>query len=152
MSYNRKYMIDRILNGEDTSEIENENELRESKKPTLPRGVVMKRARDLYHDLAPILFDMGALEVIDGPTLTLMLIHYGIAAEAAKKIREEGLTDIDEQGVVRKSPLLQILRDATQQYRQLSKQFPISPKIRKQLKMDSYFIKAMEENDMFSDI
>jgi P27 family predicted phage terminase small subunit len=95
---------------------------------------------------------MDALEIIDGPTLTLMLIHYGIAAEAAKKIREEGLTDIDEQGIVRKSPLLQILRDATQQYRQLSKQFPISPKIRKQLKMDGYFIKNLEDDDPFSDI
>jgi P27 family predicted phage terminase small subunit len=152
MSNRNRLTVEALLNGDDPAEIEEDNELRQSKKPTLPRGVVMKRARDLYHELAPILYDMDALEIIDGPTLTLMLIHYGIAAEAAKKIREEGLTDIDEQGIVRKSPLLQILRDATQQYRQLSKQFPISPKIRKQLKMDGYFIKNLEDDDPFSDI
>jgi|SRR6056297_2851181 len=145
-------MRNAILNGEDPKKVE-DNELRKSKKPTLPRGVVMKRARRMYKKISDILFDMGALEVIDGPTLTLMLIHYSIAVEAAKQIREQGLTDYDEQNVERKSPLLQILRDSTQQYRQLSKQFPVSPKIRKQLKLDGYFMKELEEDSgPFSDL
>lgn len=150
MKYNTE--MEAILAGANPEEVEI-NDKRKSRKPKLDEEAVMEEAKRLYGKLAPILFDMGALEIIDEPTFNLMLIHYSVARQAAKEIKEKGLTDIDEQGVERKSPLLQILRDATTNYRQLAKQFPMSTKIRKQLDMEHYFLKEIEEDkDPFSDL
>ena len=109
------------------------------KMPKKPRGVLLKEARRVWEDIAPTLFKMGALESIDYPTFSIMLEHYALAIRAAETIREEGLFRFDENGVQRKHPAAQVLRDNSQQYRQYIKEFGLSPKARENMKLNNYF-------------
>ncbi|MFN2363171.1 MAG: phage terminase small subunit P27 family [Halarsenatibacteraceae bacterium] len=124
--------------------VKNEKKEKAKKKnkremPKKPRGVLLKEARQVWNDIAPILFDMGALDSIDYPTFAIMLEHYALAIRAAETIREEGLFRFDENGVQRKHPATQVLRDNSQQYRQYLKEFGLSPKAREALNLDHYF-------------
>ena len=107
--------------------------------PKKPRGVLLKEARRAWNELAPVLHDMGALEKVDYPSFVMMLEHYALAVRAAKKLRKEGLFRLDENGVERKHPATQVLRDNSQQYRQYIREFAVSPRARKTLNLDHYF-------------
>lgn len=119
------------------------NKFKQREQPKKPRGVLLKVARQAWNELAPVLYDMGALEKVDFPTFAIMLEHYALTVKAAETIREEGLFRYDENGVQRKHPATQVLRDNSQQYRQYVKEFALSPRARKALNLDKYF----ENND-----
>ena len=124
---------------EEKKEKKEVNKFKHRKQPKKPRGVLLKEARQAWNDLAPVLYDMGALEKIDFTTFAIMLEHYALAIRAAQTIREEGLFRRDENGVQRKHPATQVLRDNSQQYRQYIKEFALSPRSRKALNLGSYF-------------
>lgn len=122
------------------------NKFKQRGLPKKPRGVLLKEARQAWNELAPILYDMGALEKIDYTTFSIMLEHYALAIRAAETIRKEGLFRRDENGVQRKHPAAQVLRDNSQQYRQYIKEFALSPKARQALKLDTYFGSDNKDN------
>lgn len=130
-----------LVDEEDKKEKEDNSANDYSKKelPKKPRGVLLKEARRAWNELAPVLHDMGALEKVDFPSFVMMMEHYALAVRAAKKIREDGLFREDENGVERKHPATQVLRDNSQQYRQYIREFAVSPRARELLNLDHYF-------------
>lgn len=73
------------------------------------------------------------LTIIDGSALTLLCFHYGLAVDAAKTLKEEGTTTVDERGLTRKHPACQILRDNSQAFKQYMQEFGLSPSSRARL-------------------
>lgn len=90
-----------------------------------------------WEELAAVLEPLGLLTEADGLAFRLLLQHYQFALEAAVELREAGsLTRMDENGVERKHPLLQIFRDNSNMYRMWAAEFGLTPSSRARLKVD----------------
>ena len=99
--------------------------------PTMPRGL-MPRAQKFWRAHAPKLERLGLLTEVDGAALAMLATHWAIAFEAAKELRG-GLTTVDEAGLVRKHPLLQVLRDNSTAFRLWAAEFGLTPSARGKL-------------------
>ena len=86
-----------------------------------------KRAKDLIR--------LGVLTTADVPAFLLMAEHYAIAREARAVIDQEGLRDVDINGLRRKHPLLQVWRDNATAYRMYASEFGLTPSSRSRLRV-----------------
>lgn len=100
--------------------------------PAMPRGLPA-RARRFWRDHADKLERLGVLTAIDGPAFTMMAIHYDMAWQALEAIKKDGLTSVDENGAVRKHPLLQVLRENSAAFLRYAAQFGLTPSARSRL-------------------
>lgn len=100
--------------------------------PVCPRGLP-SRARRFWKEHAPKLEWLGILTEVDGAAFAMLATHWAIAFEAARAIREEGLTAADENGATRKHPLLQVLRDNSAAFRMYAAEFGLTPSARGRL-------------------
>lgn len=92
-----------------------------------------KETRRLWKELAPQLEELRLLTVLDGHTFAIMLMHLSFAIEAAKRIKAEGIVAEDERGLPRKHPLVQVLRDNSQAFKQYAAEFGLTPSARSRL-------------------
>lgn len=103
--------------------------------PAMPRGLPA-RARRFWKDHADKLDRLGLLTEVDGPAFTLMAIHYATAWEAMRAIQDSGgLADVDENGVVRKHPLLQVWRENSAAFLRYANHFGLTPSARAKLEI-----------------
>lgn len=103
----------------------------------------------LWKKLAPKLLELGLLTEIDGEALAALCLHYHLMTEAAKSIKKEGITTIDERGLPRKHPLLQVLRDNSTAMKGYLLQFGLTPSARS--KIDLPELDEMDENEYLFD-
>lgn len=97
--------------------------------PRIPYGIY-PRARKFWKEHGPKLERLGILTEVDGPAFTMLAIHWALAFEAARVIRDDGLSTVDENGSVRKHPLLQVLRDNSTAFRLYAAEFGLTPSAR----------------------
>jgi P27 family predicted phage terminase small subunit len=117
--------------------------------PAMPRGLP-KRAQRFWRDHAEKLERLGVLTAVDGPAFTLMALHYAVALEALAIIQQGlvvtageegappsvvmgGLMAVDENGAMRKHPLLQVWRENSTAFRHYAAQFGLTPASRGRL-------------------
>jgi len=100
--------------------------------PAIPRGIA-PLARKFWKAHGPKLEAMGLLTEVDGAAFTMLTIHYQIAWEAAQIINKEGLVAKDENGVDRKHPMLQVLRDNSAMLLRYSREFGLTPSARSRI-------------------
>ena len=116
--------------------------------PAMPRGLP-KRAQRFWKDHAEKLERLGLLTAVDGPAFTLMTLHYAVALEALTIIQQgldlpadeegrqqsvmAGLLQVDENGAMRKHPLLQVWRENSTAFRHYAAQFGLTPAARGRL-------------------
>ena len=112
--------------------------------PTMPRGLP-PLARKFWREHAPKLEALGILTEVDGPAFAMAALHYALAREAAQAIKDEGLVGVDINGLKRKHPLLQVLRDNSGAFRQWCAEFGLTPSSRSRLSIPE----PAEEDDFF---
>lgn len=117
--------------------------------PAMPRGLP-KRAQRFWKSHAGKLDNLGLLTAVDGPAFTMMALHYAVALEALEIIQQGlvvadgedgtpgsvvmgGLMAVDENGAMRKHPLLQVWRENSTAFRQYAMQFGLTPASRGRL-------------------
>lgn len=113
-------------------------------KPRKPRSVTRRRAASrFWNDHADPLVDLGILTGVDGAAFRLMAEHYATAVEALADMQRDGdngalqLTRMDENGVERKHPLLQIFRDNSSAFLKYADRFGLNPSARARLKTEA---------------
>ncbi len=100
--------------------------------PRVPRGMP-KEGATLWRRLAPLLWERGVLTEADLPAFEMMCIHWAIAVRARARILREGSVTVDERGLPRKHPLLQVWRDNSKAWREYAVQFGLTPVARERL-------------------
>ncbi len=93
--------------------------------PTPPG--ISKESQKLWKELAPELQRLGLLSTVDVPALIMTVVAGGVAMEAAKALRQQGLTRLDENKVERKNPHFQLFRDAAANYYRWASRFGLTP-------------------------
>jgi len=116
--------------------------------PAMPWGMG-EEFKKFWKQIVPQLDQLGVLTALDGPALTMMAIHYAMARDAAKTIRQEGQQAEDENGALRKHPLNQVLRDNSNAFRQWAVQFGLTPAARARLQITEP--EAVDEYEAFLD-
>lgn len=115
--------------------------------PRVPYGILGKDGRRLWRELAPKLSQNGLLTELDLPSLLMACAHYDTAVQAARTIRDQGILTIDERGLPRKHPALQVLRDNSTAFRSYADRFGLSPSSRTRL-----IITAIEDEPSLAEI
>jgi P27 family predicted phage terminase small subunit len=100
--------------------------------PAMPRGLP-KRAQRFWKDYADKLDRLGLLTEVDGPAFMMMAIHYDVAWEAMQVLKEDGLVTMDTNGMARKHPMLQVLRQHSALFLRFAVQFGLTPSARSRL-------------------
>ena len=90
--------------------------------------------RRAYKRTAKSLLKVGLLDEQDKQALMLMSMHYVIALRAFGEM--EALTRDDENGVTRKHPLLQVIRDASEMFKGYAAEFGMTPSSRERLALN----------------
>jgi len=98
--------------------------------------MMTKEAQRIWHKLTPALAEMGVLTEIDAYTLALLCQHWAYALEAIRTIDAQGLFRDDENGVTRKHPAHQILRDSTMMVMKIGSEFGLTPSAREGLHVE----------------
>lgn len=98
----------------------------------MPRGL-SPRAQELWHRLADDMADLGMFSDVDIPAFMLMAEHYAVARAALAIVTEDGMTVVDENGLARKHPLLQVFRDNSTAFRAYATEFGMTPSSRARL-------------------
>ena len=106
--------------------------------PEMPRGLRTHYplVAKVWDQVVEALEDTGVLTAADSGALRLMAQHYALAIEAMSDIRGEGLTRLDENGVERKNPKLQIFRDNSKLFLQYSDRLGLTPSARARLHVE----------------
>lgn len=106
-------------------------------------------AKKFWRSLAADLVELGVLTAVDVPAFILMAEHYGVARAAVKELTldsgELKLLVLDQNGMDRKHPLLQVLRDNSSAFRAFATEFGMTPSSRSRLKLA-----APEEDDFMA--
>lgn len=100
-----------------------------------PPAWLDREARALWKEIGPELERLGLLTAVDGPAFAMLLTHYVLAVKAARRIKKDGILSVDEQGVTRKHPASQIVRDHSAAFRQYVAEFGLSPAARARLSL-----------------
>lgn len=104
--------------------------------PKLPPNS-LSDVRKFWRRYEPMLDRLGVLTEADGSALELMAIHYAIAKAALAEMTDDQgklqLTSEDEEGVTRKHPMLQVVRDNSAAFRLYSILFGLNPAARARL-------------------
>jgi len=101
--------------------------------PATPRDAPMAM-RDFYRRYAQLLADLRVVTTADAASFRLMAMHYALALDAAARVRKDGLLRKDENGVQRKHPLLQVLRDNSKVFLAYAAHFGMTPSARSSVK------------------
>lgn len=101
---------------------------------TLPYGVTLT-ARKFHKQYAPLLTRLGILTEADEAAFALMSLHYGLAIDAARELRDTGMT-IEGRDGAKKHPLTQVFRDNSQAFRQYADEFGMTPSARSRLSLE----------------
>lgn len=115
----------------------NDNEPLPPGKARMPYGLKTRwpNIAKRWDKIAPHLEAVGLLTPADIPAFLLMLHHWRICDMALRMIETDGLTRLDESGVERKHPALQIFRDNSAAARQYYSEFGMTPSSRSGLKV-----------------
>lgn len=117
----------RVLQGTDKpSKVANEPQPAPAGNLPTPPGIP-KEAQKIWRELAPELNRLGLVTAVDVPALIMACVAGGIAIEAAKALRRDGLTRFDENKVERKNPHFQLFRDAAANYYRMGGRFGLTP-------------------------
>lgn len=103
--------------------------------PKMPRNLPTA-ARQLWKTIAPQLNELGLLTEVDGPAFTALCLHWAAMVEASNSLKADGVTTLDERGLPRKNPAMQILRDNSAAFRQWCQLFGLTPSSRTRLPVD----------------
>jgi P27 family predicted phage terminase small subunit len=119
------------------------NEREPKPRPLPAKRLTAKRAEPLLDGLADfharygkVLRELGVLTEADEAAFDMMAVHWSLAREVAQLIRKEGLRVKDENGLDRKHPLLQVLRDNSAAFRQYAAEFGMTPSARSGLHVE----------------
>lgn len=104
----------------------------------VPRNqLAHESAKDFWRRVAPELIELGLLTVVDVPAFLMLCEHFAVGMEAAQVVADEGVTRQDENGVERKNPMLQILRDNSKAFRMYASEFGMTPSSRQRLDFEA---------------
>lgn len=112
-----------------------------SKVAANPNGLALIESKelltveDMFRTAKQALQELGITEAADDPALMLLCIQYVVAMRALQDM--DSLTRDDENGVGRKHPLMQVLRDSTEQFTKLASEFGMTPASRARLKLSA---------------
>ena len=120
----------KILTGNPGRHRINQSEPRPAVVSPQPPAYAGREIKGFYKRNAQMLADLGVMTTADVDAFELMATHFGIAIDAAKRIRKEGLTREDDDGIERKHPLLQVLRDNSTAFRAYAVEFGMTPSSR----------------------
>lgn len=99
-------------------------------RPTAPKGQLDAYGRRIWNLVCDELEPFGLLSPVDGPILEAFSRACQWAREAAKELRDEGLTVINEKGATVKNPAWQIHREAINLVDQLGTKLALNPSAR----------------------
>jgi P27 family predicted phage terminase small subunit len=115
----------------------NPNEPKPRPVPPKPPPGSLPDVRKFWKRHVTILDQLHVITEADGAAFDLMAVHYAVAKAALDAmIGDDGrlmLTSEDEEGVTRKHPLLQVLRDNSASFRMYSILFGLNPAARARL-------------------
>jgi len=111
------------------------NESEPKPKPLQPHKPthMMPAAARFWREHVPRLVELGVATEVDGPALAMMATHWALAWEANKTLKQDGLVVLDERGLERKHPLLQVLRDNSAAFRMYAGQYGLTASARVKL-------------------
>lgn len=114
----------------------------------VPRGQLHHAdAKKFWRKIAPELINIGLLTAVDVPAFLMLCEHYAVAMAAAEVVAQQGPMRKDENGVERKHPMLQILRDNSKAFRMYCSEFGMTPSSRQRLDFES-----AEEGDALAEL
>lgn len=118
--------------------LDNTNEPRPKTRPEMPYGLKTHSpmVAKLWEQHAPEMERLGLLTGLDVGAYRLLLQHYLFALQAAKQVDVDGMFRLDENGVERKHPGMQVFRDNSEMYRKWASEFGLTPSSRSRLKME----------------
>jgi P27 family predicted phage terminase small subunit len=94
---------------------------------SMPRGVLPASARRAWRAWGPELERLGLLTGLDLPLFMLTCLWAGLAADAARLLREDGIITRDGSGREAKNRAVSVLRVASSELRQLAGRFGLTP-------------------------
>lgn len=108
--------------------------------PKMPRGLP-KEARLFWRRYAERLARLGLLTEVDAPAFTMLALHWQVCQDAMREMAgsQAGvleLTTEDEDGLDRKHPLLQVLRDNSSAFLRYAAHFGMSPSARAGMRVE----------------
>lgn len=109
--------------------------------PKVPRGLP-REARAFWRRYAAGLARLGLLTDVDTPAFTMMAMHWQVCQDAMREMAKAGqagvleLTSEDEDGLTRKHPLLQVLRDNSGAFLRYAAHFGMSPSARAGMRVE----------------
>lgn len=110
--------------------------------PKLPRGLP-REARAFWRRYAERLAQIGLLTEVDVAAFTMMALHWQVCQDAMREMGKAGgggglleLTTTDEDGLERKHPLLQVLRDNSGAFLRYAAHFGMSPSARAGMRVE----------------
>lgn len=93
-------------------------------------------AYDIWNQVVDAMEHTGVLTAADAAAVRLASHHYELAIKAVATLRQEGLTRLDENGIERKNPHLQIFRDNSRLFLQYADRMGWNPSARARLKTE----------------
>ena len=109
--------------------------------PKMPRGLP-REARAFWRRYAEGLARLGLLTEVDTPAFTMLALHWQVCQDAMKEMTKSGqagvleLTTEDDDGLERKHPLLQVLRDNSSAFLRYAAHFGMSPSARAGMRVE----------------
>lgn len=108
--------------------------------PKMPRGLP-REARAFWRRYAEGLAGLGLLTDVDTPAFTMMAMHWQVCQDAMREMAGKAggvleLTAEDEDGLERKHPLLQVLRDNSAAFLRYAAHFGMSPSARAGMRVE----------------
>jgi len=104
-------------------------------RPPVPRGRLNAAGQRLWRYLVSKLADLGVLTETYTAALEMLCLHYGLAVEAGKMLRDEGLVVCGVKGGLVKHPAAQILKDSSTAFRMYAEQFGLTPGARSRIQV-----------------
>lgn len=109
--------------------------------PKMPRGLP-REARLFWRRYAEGLARLGLLTEVDAAAFQMMALHWQVCQDAMKEMTKGGqagvleLTTEDDDGLERKHPLLQVLRDNSSAFLRYAAHFGMSPSARAGMRVE----------------
>ena len=112
--------------------------------PKMPRGLP-REARAFWRRYAEGLARLGLLTEVDAAAFQMMAMHWQVCQDAMREMTKGGekspagvleLTTKDEDGLERKHPLLQVLRDNSGAFLRYAAHFGMSPSARAGMRVE----------------
>jgi len=94
-------------------------------------------ARRAFRRLSTILIPLHLLTAADVESYEMMCLHYGLARRAALEMFKAGLTAQDDHDLPRKSPLNQLVKEHSAEFRKYAQRFGMDPSSRAELDVPS---------------